>query len=75
MPSQPPLRMPLVRSMKSRGISANALAKLTGLHPGTISRLRTGRQSPNRVTVSLLVEALNCSAAELGLTATEGGAA
>ncbi len=75
MPSLPPLRLPLVRLMKRRGLSANDLAGLTGLCPGTISRLRTGRQAPNRVTVAILTEALHCSAADLGLTPTEGGAA
>ena len=73
MPSQCLPRLPLARAMKLHGFTTSALAHDIGVHPITVSRIRTGRQTPSPVTAGLIAAALGTTADALGLG--KGGAA
>jgi|GEM_PF-3066181 len=72
MPTTPRLR--LHRAIKARGITLRQLARDCTLDPGTLGRIRAGRQTPSAVTAAVIADALGSTPEALGLTGKVGGA-
>ena len=58
-------RIKLAELRKSKGLSQEKLAKLSGVHRVTIARMETGKISPNIRTLEKLSAALKVKVSEL----------
>ena len=57
----------LLKMMRKRKMKGKELAKATGMHKCSISRIICGRANPKDSTVLMLCAALTCEPEEIGL--------
>lgn len=63
-----PIKWNLAYVMLDRNVKTGDLAAVTGLHPGTISKLKSQREMPRRLdreTLDRLCQALDCQPGDL----------